>query len=85
MLKRLFTAHPAAVGETYWQHFAVAAGFGWRLLQASAACFVHAVVPGLCTTTGSRAVRTLHTRMVTHRAPPATSAEAAALWIAADI
>lgn len=85
MLAKLFTDHPAHVGETYLQHFAVAATFGARLFAASLACFVHALIPGLCTTTGSRAVRALHARMVTHRAPPATAAEAAALWLAVDI
>jgi hypothetical protein len=62
-----FTDHPASVGETYGQHCAVAAGFGWRLIAAGLACLVHAVFPFLFERTGSRAVTALHERMVTAR------------------
>ncbi|WP_207791521.1 DUF6356 family protein [Sandaracinobacteroides saxicola] len=88
MLRTLFIDHPRDVGESYAEHAAVAAGFGWALARASAACFVHALIPGLCRTTGSRAITALHARMVTNRraAPAETAAEdAALLWMAANI
>ena len=58
-LPRSFVDHPRSVGETYGEHFAVALGFGLRLIGAGLACLVHACVPGWFTRTGSRAVRTL--------------------------
>ncbi len=63
-----FTEHPTAVGETYAEHAGTAAWFGWRMLLASLACFVHAVLPFAFTRTGSRTITELHERMVTHRA-----------------
>jgi len=67
MLKRLFTAHPAAVGESYFEHLVVAGSFGGRLLLAGLACLVHALLPFLCIKTGSNAIRSLHHDMVSHR------------------
>jgi hypothetical protein len=78
MFDKLFTDHPRAVDETYGEHFRAASGFGFRLLLAGIACLVHAVVPGLCTRTGSDAIRDLHRRMVTHRRPAAIEADDAA-------
>lgn len=66
-LARLFTDHPRAVGETYGQHMVTAASFGWRLVAGGVACMVHAVVPGLCVSTGSRTIIGLHRRMVENR------------------
>ena len=54
---RLFRDHPREVGETYLQHMAASAGFGFRLLGLAGAAFVHAAVPGVCKTTVSTAVR----------------------------
>ena len=62
-----FTEHPHAVGETYAEHFGVASGFGGAMLVGGLACMVHAVLPFLCTTTGSRTIRRLHDRMVVNR------------------
>lgn len=62
-----FTAHPATVGETYWQHMAMSLGFAIRLLGAGLAALVHAFLPFLFETTGSRAIDQLHRAMVTHR------------------
>lgn len=62
-----FTQHPREVGETYGEHFMVAGSFGVAMLVGGLACLVHAVLPFLCTTTGSRTVRRLHDRMVTNR------------------
>jgi hypothetical protein len=59
LLKRLFTDHPREVGEGYFAHMIAAARFGARLLRLSAIAFLHAVVPGLCKTTVSNAVRAM--------------------------
>ncbi len=62
-----FTKHPNDVGESYAEHFAVAGSFGIAMMLGGLACLVHALLPFLCTTTGSRTIRGLHERMVTHR------------------
>ena len=64
---RRFTDHPASVNETYFQHMAMAFGFGGRMLAGALACFVHGLFPWLCLTRGSDTIRTLHHRMVNHR------------------
>lgn len=69
-----FTEHPHAVGETYREHFAVAGTFGVAMLVGGLACLVHAVLPFLCTTTGSRTIRGLHDRMVVNRTANSVSA-----------
>src|SRR3546814_1523555 len=46
---------------------AAASGFSWRLMAASLACLVHALLPFLFVKTGSRAITELHERMVTNR------------------
>ena len=58
-LPRSFVDHPQSVGESYGEHFAMATGFGLRLIAAGLACLVHAWVPAWFTRTGSRAVRDL--------------------------
>ena len=75
-LQQVFTEHPASVGESYPEHFRAAAGFSFRLVGSGLACLVHAFVPALCRTTGSDAIETLYTEMVTRRrdAAPATRA-----------
>lgn len=81
-MKRLFTEHPASVGESYTEHMAMAGGFGGRMILAGLACLVHAVLPFLFVRTGSAAVAELHDRMVAnrssadrqHRVPPEDTA-----------
>jgi hypothetical protein len=63
MFRRLFLDHPASVHETYGEHFRVAAGFGWTMLLGAMGAFVHALVPALCTRTGSDTVKKLHKRL----------------------
>ncbi|MCE9640895.1 MAG: DUF6356 family protein [Betaproteobacteria bacterium] len=64
---KLFTEHPATVGETYFEHLGAAASFaGWMLL-ATLACAIHAIFPFLCVTTGSSIIKRLHDRMVVNR------------------
>ena len=67
MLRRLFLDHPEAMGESYMEHQAVALSFAWPLFLASLACAVHALVPALFTTTGSRAIVSLNDRLATGR------------------
>jgi Family of unknown function (DUF6356) len=66
-LHRLFTEHPASVGETYVEHMGAAVGFGVRMMLAGMACIVHAVFPFLFVKTGSRAISQLNDRMVANR------------------
>lgn len=75
---RLFTEHPASVDETYGEHMVMAGSFGLRLLFASFACFVHALLPFAFEKTGSRMITHLHDRMVTNRRRTPESAGAAA-------
>lgn len=57
--EKLFLEHPQEVGETYAEHAAAASRYGWRLLEASACAFIHALVPGLHKTTASDRVRAM--------------------------
>jgi hypothetical protein len=73
-LKRMFTEHPEAVGETYFEHMGVALSFAGPLLAAGMAALVHAVLPFLCVTTASGTVKRLHVRMMNRIPhPPAQS------------
>ena len=65
--KRLFAEHPATVNESYWQHFASAMGFGFRMIWGGLVCMVHAVIPGVCCTKASEMIGELHGRMITNR------------------
>ncbi len=67
MFKKLFINHPKSVNETYIQHFFTAMSFSMKLFKAAIACFIHALVPGLCIKTGSKAITELHVKMVTFR------------------
>ena len=62
-LARLFTSHPAKVGETYFSHMAFAAWFCSRLFMAAFAALIHAFLPFLFETTASRIVRELYERL----------------------
>ena len=66
--ERLFIEHPRSIGETYLEHQQHALGFGVELVLAGIACILHALVPAIFVTTGSRAVTRLYGRMVTNRA-----------------
>lgn len=58
-----FTDHPRSVGESYLQHLRFAAGVGGTMVAGGLACFVHALFPFLCETTGSRTIRRLNDRV----------------------
>jgi hypothetical protein len=72
----LFKAHPATVGETYWQHLRFATRTGMAMIAGGGACFVHGFLPFLFMTTGSRTIRRLAQRFTTRG--PATASPSAA-------
>jgi hypothetical protein len=63
VFKRLFLEHPRSLGEGYFQHQKQALAFGVSMLCAGCACLVHALVPALCSHTGSDAMVRLQARM----------------------
>ena len=50
---KLFTEHPASVGETYGEHLVMASGFGFRMILGGMACLIHGLLPFLFVKTGS--------------------------------
>lgn len=58
-----FLAHPASVGEGYFEHFTAALRFGGLLVLAGGVCWIHALLPFLFTETASRMVRNLHDQL----------------------
>lgn len=71
MFRRLFLDHPASVGESYAEHFGVAARFGCAMIGGGLAGLVHAVLPFAFKTTGSRTVMRLNKQIVDKRAAAA--------------
>lgn len=67
MIDELFFKHPRSVGETYFEHAAMALSFAAQLFAAAIACLIHAAVPGVCQRTGSRIIAELYGRMVSGR------------------
>lgn len=66
-MKKLFTDHPASVGENYFEHLVAAFRFSAGLLVAALVCLVHALLPFLFVKTGSKRITSLYQKMVTHR------------------
>lgn len=66
-MKKLFTDHPASVGENYLQHLLAALSFSLGLFVAAMVCLVHALLPFLFVKTGSRRITALYQKMVTNR------------------
>ncbi|MEX0371125.1 MAG: DUF6356 family protein [Tateyamaria sp.] len=60
MIARIFLAHPRSVDENYAQHAVFAGGFAMRLLMASGAALVHALVPCLFEKTASRMIADMY-------------------------
>lgn len=76
-LRQHFTEHPSSVGESYTEHFRVAAHFSMRLAQAAGAAAIHAVVPSMCKTTASECIRELYAEMNSGNRAHATTDAAA--------
>jgi hypothetical protein len=53
-------SHLNEIGESYWKHMGFALIFAARLLFASLAVLIHALIPGFCRWTGSNEVKNLH-------------------------
>ncbi len=66
-MNKLFSEHPASVGETYLEHLAHASRFAARMMVGGAACLVHAVLPFLFVKSASHTIEELNERMVLHR------------------
>ncbi len=64
---KLFTEHPASVGESYGEHLAMSSGFGIRMILGGCACIIHGLLPFLFVRTGSTQISELHQTMVTNR------------------
>ena len=62
-IARLFSAHPATVGESYLGHARFAFSFAGWLLLAGLAALIHAILPFLFETTASRIITRLYNRM----------------------
>jgi hypothetical protein len=73
-----FTRHPAAVGETYGEHFVFATGVGGRMVLAGMACMLHGIFPFLFERTGSRTILDLHSQVTAGARAKLTAPEAAA-------
>lgn len=58
-LSRLFLEHPREVGESYVEHMTAASAYGFRLLGAAGAAFVHALVPAVFKTAASDRIRSM--------------------------
>lgn len=55
-MKKLFTAHPHSIGESYFQHLSYACRFGSTMVIGGVACLIHAIFPFLFKSTGSDAL-----------------------------
>lgn len=66
-MKRFFSEHPRAVGETYLGHMRSALSFSVPMFVGAFACLIHAFLPSLFKTAGSRRIIDLHDRMVVNR------------------
>lgn len=64
---KVFTDHPATVGESYLEHMRSALGFSLTMICSAFCCGVHAFLPFLFKNTGSSAIDDLHRRMVRQR------------------
>ena len=63
MAENPFTKHPQEVGESYPEHFGMAARFGLKMIVGGLGCFVHAIFPFLCERTGSETVKELNSTL----------------------
>lgn len=63
MIAKLFLTHPRGVGESYFQHMAVALSFAGWLAAAAGAALIHALIPGLFERTARRIVGRLNDRL----------------------
>jgi hypothetical protein len=67
MFNKLFVAHPHSVGESYFEHMAVAFSFGFKMLGGGLACIIHGLVPGLFVCSGSKMITCLNAELEAKR------------------
>jgi len=72
---KAFTQHPETVGETYFEHLVSASGYAATMAAGAVACLLHGIFPFAFQASGSRRIRELHHRMVTHRTAGKTRPE----------
>ena len=77
-MSKLFTDHPEAVGENYFEHMAFALKFSGRLFRAAFAAFAHGFVPGVCETTASSAILEMNDEIRARRVAMAQGVKAVA-------
>ena len=65
-LLEAFTAHPASVGESYFEHMGFALRFAGQLFLAGGAALIHAVLPFCCEKTASQRIRKMYAK-IEHR------------------
>src|SRR6478609_4901533 len=73
---KAFTQHPQTVGESYFEHLRSATGFAATMAVGAMACLLHGLFPFAFQSSGSRRIRELHERMVTHRTAPKPAGKA---------
>lgn len=59
----IFVDHPQSVDETYFEHMRFAGAFAVRLLLASCAALIHAIIPCLFEKTASQMISAMHQRL----------------------
>lgn len=64
---KLFTDHPASVGESYLQHLISAGRFSVHLIVGGLACFIHALLPFMFVNTARSTVQKLNEVLVLNR------------------
>lgn len=68
LVGRLFLDHPRSLGMSWSKHGAGAVAIGVTLVGASAACLVHALVPGWFTQTAGRTVARIYEHIQNRKA-----------------
>lgn len=63
--QRIFVDHPKSVDQTYIQHMCVAGWIFSRLLAASCAALIHAIIPCLFEKTAGRMIEEMYARITT--------------------
>tara|TARA_B100001113_G_scaffold328385_1_gene302557 strand:- start:108 stop:329 length:222 start_codon:yes stop_codon:yes gene_type:complete len=57
---KLFTSHPKAVGETYFQHQRCAAKYGIKMIFSGVAAIIHSIFPFLFETAASDCAKSIN-------------------------
>lgn len=71
IIDRLLFAHPRSVGETYFEHAAIAARFGATMVAGGVKCLAHAVIPAVFSRSASDSVAKLNSELARRRAASA--------------